>query len=480
MNLSLDTIPLLYPFRKLPVISCRVCGQSPFFLLILVFMLSAAMGANAHNAPPLENEDRYMDSLLSRLPVSEEERARLKIAPSKETKVVATRGGDVYIYNDKDGKFEHWFSIAQSLGATDTVTSLTLDSMGKIWINTSKGVFIHVANDLCRHTDTDETDSVATPSDVKLFFTNIRVSGAPIIKGAKGEGKPLIGPIDGLSDITLSSPPNSFSLSVFTLGEPFSDPRYSWKLEGFDKAWSDRSSNCYINYMNLPAGNYTLMVRMYEGGRVAERSLKLTVTRPFWQSWWFIVLIIVALVNLVVGGIILYTKLRKLKYAPGKAPVQAGRPKFSEHSEFSELSEFSEFSELSELSDHSEHSEPSELSTAEDREERVKLDQNDEFLRRAEECVKENITNETFGKGEFASAMMISQSLLYKKIKAATDMSVVEFIRSIRLEHAKLLLKEGSNNVTEVSEMCGFSSSAYFSRVFKEYFGISPSEIIPK
>ncbi|MDE5882953.1 MAG: response regulator [Muribaculaceae bacterium] len=105
---------------------------------------------------------------------------------------------------------------------------------------------------------------------------------------------------------------------------------------------------------------------------------------------------------------------------------------------------------------------------------------NDEFLKKAVECVKANITNEAFGKGDFASAMMISQSLLYKKIKALTDMSVVEFIRSIRLNYAMTLLKGGNYNVTEVSEMCGFSSSAYFSRVFKEHFGKSPSEVIPK
>lgn len=105
---------------------------------------------------------------------------------------------------------------------------------------------------------------------------------------------------------------------------------------------------------------------------------------------------------------------------------------------------------------------------------------NDEFLKKAVCCVKENIANENFGKGDFASAMMISQSLLYKKIKSLTDLSVVEFIRSIRLNHAKDLLEKGEYNVTEVSEMCGFSTSAYFSRVFKDYFGNTPSEVLPK
>lgn len=109
----------------------------------------------------------------------------------------------------------------------------------------------------------------------------------------------------------------------------------------------------------------------------------------------------------------------------------------------------------------------------------VENDINDDFLKKAVECVMENISNESFGKADFAMAMMISQSLLYKKIKALTDMSVVEFIRSIRLNQAMTLLQGGRNNVTEVSEMCGFSSSAYFSRVFKEHFGKNPSEFIP-
>lgn len=103
---------------------------------------------------------------------------------------------------------------------------------------------------------------------------------------------------------------------------------------------------------------------------------------------------------------------------------------------------------------------------------------NDEFLKKAIECVRANIANEDFGKAEFASALAMSQSLLYKKIKALTNLSVVEFIRSIRLSHAMELLHTGEYNVTEVSEMCGFSTPAYFSRVFKEHFGMSPSEII--
>lgn len=103
---------------------------------------------------------------------------------------------------------------------------------------------------------------------------------------------------------------------------------------------------------------------------------------------------------------------------------------------------------------------------------------NDEFIRKAVECVRANMGNEHFSKEEFASALALSQSLLYKKIKALTNLSVVEFIREIRLNYAIELLQSGKYNVTEVSEKCGFTTSAYFCKVFKEFFGKTPTEVM--
>ncbi|MDR0977017.1 MAG: response regulator [Prevotellaceae bacterium] len=101
---------------------------------------------------------------------------------------------------------------------------------------------------------------------------------------------------------------------------------------------------------------------------------------------------------------------------------------------------------------------------------------NDEFILKAIECVRANISNLDFGKDEFASAMCLSQSLLFKKIKALTNLSIVEFIREIRLNYSMELLRAGELSVADISMMCGYSTPAYFSRVFKEFFGITPSE----
>lgn len=103
---------------------------------------------------------------------------------------------------------------------------------------------------------------------------------------------------------------------------------------------------------------------------------------------------------------------------------------------------------------------------------------NDHFVKKALEIVQMNIANCDFGKDEFASAINVSPSLLYKKIKSLTGLSPVDFIKVTRLDYSIELLKSHKHTVTEVSELCGFSSVGYFSTVFKKHFGKSPTEIV--
>lgn len=102
---------------------------------------------------------------------------------------------------------------------------------------------------------------------------------------------------------------------------------------------------------------------------------------------------------------------------------------------------------------------------------------NDKFVKKALEVVQKNITNSEFGKDEFASDMHVSPSLLYQKLKSLTGQSPIDFIRAIRFNHAKELLQTRKYTITEVSEMCGFSSANYFSTAFKKHFGKPPIEV---
>ncbi len=112
-----------------------------------------------------------------------------------------------------------------------------------------------------------------------------------------------------------------------------------------------------------------------------------------------------------------------------------------------------------------------------DNEQLLANEHNDKFLKKLLEVIRANISNTDFGKDEFATAMNVSGSLLYKKVKAITDQSPTDFIKVVRLDYALELLQSRKYNVTEVSELCGFSSIGYFGRVFKKHFGKSPTEV---
>jgi len=99
---------------------------------------------------------------------------------------------------------------------------------------------------------------------------------------------------------------------------------------------------------------------------------------------------------------------------------------------------------------------------------------NDKFIKKMLEVVQSNMTNVEFSKDDFASAMNVSASLLYKKAKSLTGQSPTDFIKTVRLDYALKLIKSRKYSITEVSELSGFSSIGYFSTVFKKHFGKPP------
>jgi signal transduction histidine kinase/ligand-binding sensor domain-containing protein/CheY-like chemotaxis protein/AraC-like DNA-binding protein len=99
------------------------------------------------------------------------------------------------------------------------------------------------------------------------------------------------------------------------------------------------------------------------------------------------------------------------------------------------------------------------------------------FLQRAVQIIHKNLDNSIFGPAIFAKEMGMSESQLYKKLKAITGKSTALFIRSIRLEKAKIMLLSTNKSVSEVSYATGFNDPSWFSRAFRLEFGFSPSEV---
>lgn len=103
------------------------------------------------------------------------------------------------------------------------------------------------------------------------------------------------------------------------------------------------------------------------------------------------------------------------------------------------------------------------------------LDKN--FIEKVLLHINKNIGNPDLNVESLASNLNLSRSQFYRKIKALTNLTANEFIRNIRLQRAKQLIESGNTNITDVCFKVGFSSPSYFTKCFKNYFGILPTNI---
>ncbi|HNP19860.1 MAG TPA: helix-turn-helix domain-containing protein [Fulvivirga sp.] len=99
------------------------------------------------------------------------------------------------------------------------------------------------------------------------------------------------------------------------------------------------------------------------------------------------------------------------------------------------------------------------------------------FLQKVVAVIEDNLADENFGVTELAESIHMSRSNLLRKVKQETGESVSVLIRNVRLHNAKLLLKDDSLTVSEISYKVGFSSTSYFTKCFRELYGYTPGEV---
>jgi signal transduction histidine kinase/AraC-like DNA-binding protein len=154
------------------------------------------------------------------------------------------------------------------------------------------------------------------PSDGKIFFQNISVSGRSIRETPSFN---LSNPIDSLDAIKLKYSQNTISLELIPLNISRGS-MFSWQLDGFDKDWSPPSANRLVTYTNLPSGQFYLKIRLYDNSLkiVHERSLAIQLIPPIWKKAWFILLISLIILGVLLLGLLYYIKSLKQKHTEEK------------------------------------------------------------------------------------------------------------------------------------------------------------------
>ena len=99
------------------------------------------------------------------------------------------------------------------------------------------------------------------------------------------------------------------------------------------------------------------------------------------------------------------------------------------------------------------------------------------FLQKITKIITNEMNNSNFGTAQLAFKLNLSESQVYRKLKAITDVSTAVHIRSIRLQKAKELLQTTQRTISEVGYDVGFNNPSWFSRAFKDEFGFPPSDL---
>jgi len=94
------------------------------------------------------------------------------------------------------------------------------------------------------------------------------------------------------------------------------------------------------------------------------------------------------------------------------------------------------------------------------------------------DIIDRHMSNEEFDVSMLCEEMHMSRSTFFRKLDALTNQSPVDFIRTLRLKRAAVMLKEKYGNIIEVALKVGFSNPSYFAKMFKNTFSVSPSTFV--
>ena len=98
------------------------------------------------------------------------------------------------------------------------------------------------------------------------------------------------------------------------------------------------------------------------------------------------------------------------------------------------------------------------------------------FIQQIMEYIEKQMDNPDLTIDDFSNKLLLSRSIFYRKLKSITGLSPIDFIREVRIKRAIQLIESESYNFSQVAYMTGFTDPKYFSRCFKKYSGMTPSE----
>lgn len=101
----------------------------------------------------------------------------------------------------------------------------------------------------------------------------------------------------------------------------------------------------------------------------------------------------------------------------------------------------------------------------------------DTFMIKLRDFIEQNMSDSELGVENIGAELGLSRVQLYRKVKALTGQSPVELLRTARLHKARRLLQGSDKSISEIAYEVGFTAPSYFTKCFKDEFGVSPSDL---
>jgi len=128
-------------------------------------------------------------------------------------------------------------------------------------------------------------DNTFNQQPAQIEITDFKINGVSVMPYNE---KILKGPIEESEEITIRHDQNKFSVDF--AGIHFSDPEnniHQYMLDGYEIDWREAREEKAVNYFNVPTGHYVFRIKVASSyGVIAEKSIRIIVLPPWWQTWW--------------------------------------------------------------------------------------------------------------------------------------------------------------------------------------------------
>ncbi|MFA6812580.1 MAG: helix-turn-helix domain-containing protein, partial [Bacteroidaceae bacterium] len=225
--------------------------------------------------------------------------------------------------------------------------------------------------------------------------------------------------------------------------------RYAYRLKGLDNEWTYTLPGCnYAHYNRLPKGNYVFEVKATDAnGLWSNKITSLHICRfpYFYETRWAYLIYIVLAAGILIGAVYVFIRHQNRK----------NEELYSDSKELLKMRNYLTNIPVSDI-------------------EYEQLD--DLFMKKIIQVVEDNLSESDFNVAMLAEKVNMSRSTLTRKLKDITGRTPLDFIRQVKMKHARQMLEDRNKTIYEVALMIGYFDRKYFTSCFKQEFGMTPSE----